>query len=76
MNRSRKEHLKENIDKLDAHEHSQIFDVIKRYTEQYTKTGQNIFISTDALPPQCLEEIERLVVFYLDQRKTLTRRQD
>ena len=76
MNRSRKEHLKENIDKLDPQEHSQIFDVIKRHTEQYTKTGQSIFVSTDALSLQCLEEIERLVSFYLDQRKTLTRRQD
>jgi hypothetical protein len=76
MNRSRKEQLKENIDRLDPHEHSQIFDVIKRYTEQYTKTGKSIFVSTDMLPQECLEEIERLVAFYLDQRKTLTRRQD
>ena len=76
MNRSQKEKLKENIDKLDPQEHSQIFDVIKRYTHQYTQTGQSIFVSTDMLPPQCLEEIEKLVSFYLDQRKTLTRRQD
>lgn len=76
MNRSRKEQLKENIDKLDPQEHTQIFDVIKRYTEHYTKTGQSIFISTDVLPLQCLEEIERLVSFLLDQRKMLTRRQD
>jgi hypothetical protein len=76
MNRSRKEQLKENIDKLDPQEHSQIFDVIKRYTQQYTQTGKSIFVSTDMLPLQCLEEIERLVAFYLDQRKTLTRRQD
>jgi hypothetical protein len=73
MNRSRKEQLKENIDKLDPHEHSQLFDVIKRYTQQYTQTGKSIFVSTEVLPLQCLEEIERLVAFYLDQRKTLTR---
>jgi hypothetical protein len=74
MNRNRLETLKENIDKLDSHEHSQIFDVIRRYTEQYTKTGKSIFVSTDTLPLPCLEEIEKLVSFYLDQRKSLTRR--
>lgn len=74
MNRNRLEQLKESIDKLDAHEHSQVFDVIKRYTENYTQTGASIFISTDVLPKECLEELERLVSFYLDQRKSLTRK--
>lgn len=73
MNRARLEHLRDNIEKLDPHEHSQLFDVIKRHTEQYTKTGTSIFVSTDALPLQCLEELERLVAFYLDQRKSLSR---
>ena len=76
MNRARKEQLKEAIDKLDPQEHSQLFDIIKRYTQNYTQTGKSIFVSTDALPTQCLEELEKLVAFYLDQRKTLTRRQD
>lgn len=73
MNRARKEQLKEAIDKLDPQEHAQLFDIIKRYTPQYTQTGKSIFVSTDVLPAQCLEELERLVAFYLDQRKTLTR---
>ncbi len=76
MNRARKEQLKEAIDKLDPQEHSQLFDIIKRYTQQYTQTGKSIFVSTDVLPLACLEELEKLVAFYLDQRKTLTRRQD
>lgn len=73
MNRARLEHLRDNIEKLDTHEHSQLFDVIKRHTEQYTKTGTSIFVSTDVLPLQCIEELERLVAFYLDQRKSLSR---
>lgn len=73
MNRARLEHLRDNIEKLDAHEHSQLFDVIKRHTEHYTKTGKSVFVSTDVLPLQCLEELERLVSFYLDQRKSLSR---
>lgn len=73
MNRARLEQLKDNIDKLDSYEHSQILDVIKRYTEQYTKTGTSIFVSTDVLPKECIEELEKLVAFYLDQRKFLTR---
>ena len=74
MNRNRKEQLKENIDKLDPQEHSQIFEIIQRYTEQYTKTGKSVFVSTDVLPLECLEELEKLVLFYMDQRKSLTRR--
>lgn len=73
MNRARLETLRDNIEKLDPQEHSQIFDVIKRHTHQYTKTGTSIFVSTDALPVSCLEELERLVAFYLDQRKSLSR---
>jgi hypothetical protein len=73
MNRARLETLRDNIEKLDPHEHSQIFDVIKRHTEQYTNTGKSIFVSTDALPVSCIEELERLVAFYLDQRTALSR---
>lgn len=74
MNRARLETLKENIDKLDPYEHSQIFDVIKRHTEHYTKAGKDIFVSTDVLSQECLEELEKLVSFYLDQRKFLVRK--
>ena len=76
MNRLRKEALKEQIEKLDPQEHAQIFEMIRRHTSQYTKTGQSVFVSTDVLPAQCLEDVERLVSFYLDQRKTLTLRRD
>jgi hypothetical protein len=69
MNRVRKEKLKENIEKLDAQEHDQIFGIIKKYTDVYTKTQSGVLVSSDALPEECLLEMESMVAFYLDQRK-------
>lgn len=71
MNRSQKEALKEKIEKLDAQEHAQIFEVIKRYTETYTKTQNGVLVSSDSLPDECLREIEKMVIFYMDQRKRM-----
>lgn len=68
MNRSQKERLKERIEKLDANEHAQIFDLIKRYTDNYTKTQNGVLISSDALPDECLLEIEKMVTYYVDQK--------
>jgi hypothetical protein len=69
MNRVRKEKLKENIEKLDPQEHAQIFGIVKKYTETYTKTQTGVLVSSDTLPDACLQEMESLVSFYLDQRK-------
>jgi hypothetical protein len=69
MNRVRKEKLKENIEKLDPQEHAQIFGIVKTYTETYTKTQTGVLVSSDTLPDTCLQEMEALVAFYLDQRK-------
>ena len=71
MNRSQKEALKEKIEKLDAQEHAQIFEVIKRYTENYTKTQNGVLVSSDFLSDECLREIEQMVIFYMDQRKRM-----
>ena len=71
MNRNRKEQLKEAIEKLDAQEHAQIFSIIQRYTEQYTKTNTGVLVSSESLPNECLLEMEKMVKFYMDQRKTV-----
>ena len=71
MNRNRKEALKENLEKLDADEHAQIFNIIKRYTETYTKTQTGVLVSSDNLSDECILEIEKMVTFYLDQRKSM-----
>ncbi len=77
MKRPQKEKLKENLEKLDPEEHAQIFNVIKKYTDTYTKTQSGVLVSSDVLPDECLKEIETMVTYYLDQRKTMnfTRKQ-
>jgi hypothetical protein len=71
MNRQRKEALKEQIEKLDPQEHAQIFGIIKRHTENFTKTQNGVLVSSDSLSDQCLQEMETMVAFYLDQRKRM-----
>jgi hypothetical protein len=71
MNRLRKEQLREYIDKLDAEEHAQIFEVIKRHTTEYTRTQTGALVSSDTLPDACLLEMERMVTFYRDQHKRM-----
>lgn len=71
MKRSQKEKLKEHLDKLDAQEHGQIFDIIKRYTDNFTKTQNGVLVSSDVLSDECLLEIEKRVAYYMDQRKSM-----
>jgi Bromodomain extra-terminal - transcription regulation len=66
MNRVQKEKLREQIEKLDSEEHAQIFEIIKQYTDNYTKTQTGVMISSDNLPDKCLQEIQKLVHFYND----------
>jgi hypothetical protein len=77
MNRLRLEQLKEKLDRLDADEHAQIFAIVKRHTETFTKTQTGAFVSSESLPVECIEEMEKMVLFYIDQRKDmdLSRRQ-
>jgi hypothetical protein len=71
MNRVRKERLKETLEKLDPEEHAQVFGIINRYTSDYTRTQAGVFVSSDVLPDQCLQEMETLVAYFLDQRKRM-----
>ena len=71
MNRAQLEALRERIDKLDSQEHAQLFDVIKRYTDTYTKTQTGVLLSSDSLPLECLQELDQMVSFYIDQRKRM-----
>jgi hypothetical protein len=68
MKRNQLEVLKEKIERLDAQEHAQIFEIVKRYTTNFTKTQSGALVSSDNLPEECLKEMEKMVSFYLDQR--------
>lgn len=71
MNRAQLESLRERIDTLDPQEHAQLFEVIKRHTDKYTKTQTGALIASDLLSGACLQELDRLVSFYMDQRKQM-----
>ena len=71
MQRSKKEWLKEQLDKLDVNEHQQVFEIVKKYTDQFTSTPTGVFVSTAKLPEECLLEIEKYVLFCTDQRKRI-----
>ena len=77
MKRQQKEKLKENLERLDAEEHAQVFQLIQKYTDSFTKTQNDVLISSDNLSDECLLEMEKMVNYYLDQRKSMefTRRQ-
>jgi hypothetical protein len=63
--------MKEQLDRMESNEHNQVFSIIKRYTDQFTKTQNGVLVSTDNLNDECLEEIEKYITFCLDQRKRM-----
>lgn len=69
--RTDKEMLKDQLDKLEANEHRQIFDIVARYTSEFTKTEKGILVSTNVLDDKCLSEIRSYVTFCLDQKKRM-----
>lgn len=71
MNRAQLEALRERIESLDPQEHAQLFEVLKRYTDKYTKTQSGVLISSENLPAACLQELSTMVSFYVDQRKRM-----
>lgn len=71
ITRSKKEWLKEQIDLMEENEHNQVFAIIKKYTDQFTKTQNGVLISTDNLSDECLSEIEKYVLFCVDQKKRM-----
>ena len=73
MNRSRKERLKEQLEKLDPEEHAQLFTVIQRYTQTYTRTQTGVLVSSETLPDECLLELDRMVAYFLEQKTRMAR---
>jgi hypothetical protein len=69
--RSKKEWLKEQLDRMEVNEHAQVFEIIKRYTKDFTKTQSGVLVSTDQLNDECLSEIEKYITFCTDQQKRM-----
>jgi hypothetical protein len=71
FSRSKKEALKDAIDKLEANEHTQIFSIIKRYTSSFTRTQNEVLVSTNNIPDECLKEIDTYINFCIDQKRRM-----
>lgn len=69
--RTAKELLKDQLDKLEANEHRQIFDIVQKYTRDFTTTEKGVLVSTNVLNDECLKEIQSYVTFCLDQKKRM-----
>ena len=71
MNRSKKEWLKDQLDKLETNEHIQVYSILKKYTDNITRTNAGVFISSDHISDEGLLEMEKYILFCLDQRKRM-----
>jgi len=71
MNRSKLEAMKLQIDSLDVQEHMQIYSIMKKHTDIFTKTLNGVFISSENLSEECLLEISTYIQFCSDQRKRM-----
>jgi len=69
--RSKKEWMKERLDEMDANEHAQIFSIVRKYTDQGTRTQTGILVSTEFMNDECLTEIDNYIQFLSDQRKRM-----
>ena len=71
FSRSKLETLKDQIDKLDANEHKQIYNIMKTAELQVTKTQNGVLISASSLNDTVLTEVDKYVNFCLDQQKRM-----
>ena len=67
--RLRLEQMKNHIDSFDVQEHKQLYDIILKYTDKISKTSNGVFISSEHLSEECLQEIEKHIQFCLDQHQ-------
>ena len=63
--------MKDAIDKMESNEHLQILNIVKKYTDNFTKTQAGVLVSTEILNEECLQEIDRYITFSIDQRKRI-----
>jgi hypothetical protein len=72
FSRSSLEKLKDQIDKLEPNEHKQIYNIMKRKELQVTKTQNGVLVSADKIDDETLAEVEKYVLFCLDQQKRMS----
>ena len=65
------EKLKEQIDKLDTNEHIQIYQIMQKGNPVVTTTQNGVLISSETLSEETMIEVEKYVLFCMDQRKRM-----
>jgi hypothetical protein len=63
--------MKMQLDKLEVTEHIQIYGIIKKYTENITKSTNGVFVSSEHLSQECLQEMEKHINFCIDQKSRM-----
>ena len=71
FSRAKLESLKDQIDKLEVNEHKQIYSIMKRNSPKVTKTQNGVLVSAESLDIDTLKEVEKYVLFCLDQKKRM-----
>lgn len=59
------------LERLEQNEHEQIFKIVRKYTDEYTRSDTGVYVSSKNLPTECLDEMERYITFCFDQRAHL-----
>ena len=65
------ESLRDHLQQLDPNEHEQLFRIVYKYTKDYTRSDNVVFVSSAELPSECIGEMEAYVRFCFDQRTHL-----
>jgi hypothetical protein len=63
--------MKEQIDKLNATEHSQIYKIVLKDNTKTTQTPSGVLVSSEHLSEECLKEIEQYIIYCIDQRSRM-----
>jgi hypothetical protein len=71
MSASAAEKLLPLLERLEQNEHEQIFKIVRKYTNEYTRSDTGVYVSSKNLPTECLAEMERYITFCFDQRAHL-----
>jgi hypothetical protein len=71
MNRSKLEQMKAQIDSLEPADHQQLYIIINKFTQTFTKTTNGVFVSSENLSPECLEQMEKHIQFCTDQHRRM-----
>lgn len=63
--------MSEQLLKMDKNENMQVYKIIKKYSDQFTKKEDGYMINANNLNDTCLEEIEKYILFSIELRKRM-----